>query len=821
MVRGALEGEPVITVAAGHAHSAAVVPPLDVYTWGRGAHGRLGIADSTLRSRKFPTRVKRWPPAYRARALEVKQLALGGAHSLLLAAAQESVIGGSSGTGGASLVVSWGCGLSGQLGVGPACPEHAIQPLLVRFEHYVRSISSIAAGKASSFATDDQGRVMSWGKGWRGQLGVGSAQTDKIRLSPSLVPLRLPEACTVTSVALSAGVEHCAAVAMTGKACRGLLHLEGESHLLLRWRCPRRLPYSGPGVCKEPLFQCGSCNMDSICRVCAQRCHKGHNIHPCTLKFRVLCMCGLQPFAEGKCLLLPPALEDVESPPSAMLKLKGDAAANIQRCIRGWLWGRKPARLLQLDKQRAIKQAVCNAWEKSIVGTVLCDVARRANDAQVALNRSGMLAADREGSFLRYYCKLQCALSSFEAQRGALRWLFARAAITTVSSQSAADPRVQAGATLPSLVTSFSRTALRRQQRRVPQHLRLKEPQERRRTGGSTAPLIAAHPAFHHRGSLQCAGSEYFSHISVSAFDGCPSDPAAYPLIYHPKGGLRLSADIDARTVIAASFGYRSSHTLAAPEQLFHRVSKASDELGLRLASRRTSSCPDLSLLQVDKGISRPDRMASVSLSSYWEGVDASLSATLSLQLQGKRRSKLLTPGYMGSSRGAAMYAKFLRRCSIGAPDYDTMSFARRSRSHSICAPERVGTSMVTWMRRLEDLEPLLVLGKRYGYPTTELLTPTRRAECWIRVMVGTPNVPSLHNLHEAAQTITERAGRCGYITIPYKEEVKPAVDLALTALPEGWEEADDGAGNIYYYSTVTGESQWERPLPPYSGQLR
>ena len=27
-----------------------------------------------------------------------------------------------------------------------------------------------------------------------------------------------------------------------------------------------------------------------------------------------------------------------------------------------------------------------------------------------------------------------------------------------------------------------------------------------------------------------------------------------------------------------------------------------------------------------------------------------------------------------------------------------------------------------------------------------------------------------------------------------------------------GWEEVDDGTGNVYYYNHDTGESSWERP---------
>eukprot|EP00931_Biecheleriopsis_adriatica_P065049 TRINITY_DN39669_c0_g1_i1.p2 TRINITY_DN39669_c0_g1~~TRINITY_DN39669_c0_g1_i1.p2 ORF type:complete len:167 (-),score=39.72 TRINITY_DN39669_c0_g1_i1:81-581(-) len=33
-----------------------------------------------------------------------------------------------------------------------------------------------------------------------------------------------------------------------------------------------------------------------------------------------------------------------------------------------------------------------------------------------------------------------------------------------------------------------------------------------------------------------------------------------------------------------------------------------------------------------------------------------------------------------------------------------------------------------------------------------------------------------------------------------------------MSALPDGWAAADDGAGNTYYYNATTGESSWEVP---------
>ena len=42
----ALDGQTVIEIAAGSAHSAAIVSEGDLYTWGIGEYGRLGHGDT-------------------------------------------------------------------------------------------------------------------------------------------------------------------------------------------------------------------------------------------------------------------------------------------------------------------------------------------------------------------------------------------------------------------------------------------------------------------------------------------------------------------------------------------------------------------------------------------------------------------------------------------------------------------------------------------------------------------------------------------------------------------------------------------------------
>ncbi|KAH9128380.1 hypothetical protein AeMF1_001448 [Aphanomyces euteiches] len=133
----------------GPGHMAFVSTDGYVFTWGKGASGRLGHGDEhnvyLPRSLTSPL------------AVSIRQVACGEEHTLLLT---------TSGT-----ILSFGNGRAGQLGLGTYC--NCSEPSLVPLDHVV---VQIACGMNHSGAVSDGGEVFTWGWGEQGRLGHGSEE---------------------------------------------------------------------------------------------------------------------------------------------------------------------------------------------------------------------------------------------------------------------------------------------------------------------------------------------------------------------------------------------------------------------------------------------------------------------------------------------------------------------------------------------------------------------------------------------------------------------------------------------------------------------
>jgi alpha-tubulin suppressor-like RCC1 family protein len=163
---GVLGLSSVHSVAAGGAHSLALLANGTVWSWGDNLEGQLG--DGTNTSRNEPVQVTAVSGA--------TAVAAGGDHSLALL---------SNGT-----VMAWGANESGQLGDGSFQPESTV-PVAVKG---LSNVIAIAAGYDHSLALLSNGTVMAWGDNTSGELGNG-------KLATSDVPVAVKGLTGVTSIA--------------------------------------------------------------------------------------------------------------------------------------------------------------------------------------------------------------------------------------------------------------------------------------------------------------------------------------------------------------------------------------------------------------------------------------------------------------------------------------------------------------------------------------------------------------------------------------------------------------------------------------------
>jgi len=157
----------VASLACGNSFFAAATAEGQVYTWGSGLHGALGLGQDeasavSMITRNDPTHVK---------ALKdhmVRQVCCGGGAAAAITAVGEAY--------------TWGQGLYAQLGHGNCSNRwlpHKLEGLPGDVEGFAMGVDHTVAMVA--------GNVYSWGKGWRGQLGhsrpVSSATSPKVAVA--------------------------------------------------------------------------------------------------------------------------------------------------------------------------------------------------------------------------------------------------------------------------------------------------------------------------------------------------------------------------------------------------------------------------------------------------------------------------------------------------------------------------------------------------------------------------------------------------------------------------------------------------------------
>lgn len=140
-------GKGVKFISCGTAHSAAITENDEIFTWGCGGCGRLGLgnADSIL---------------------EPKQLFISGRNPWIFSKVSCGDMHTMAMTGDGKLY-TWGQGCYGALGVGDSIDK--LVPTLVEEV----TVTNICAGTMCSFIIQDDGKLYSCGEGAYGRLGVG------------------------------------------------------------------------------------------------------------------------------------------------------------------------------------------------------------------------------------------------------------------------------------------------------------------------------------------------------------------------------------------------------------------------------------------------------------------------------------------------------------------------------------------------------------------------------------------------------------------------------------------------------------------------
>eukprot|EP00466_Bigelowiella_natans_P003691 jgi/Bigna1/45370/e_gw1.120.42.1 len=167
-------GHQVVQVAAGEAHSMVLDEKGQVYTWGAGSSGRLGLGG--MGDHTSPQRVQALKHVY------VTHISAGEDHSLAVTKLVDGV----------SLFM-WGAGKYGKLGIGPITFQPIPEPVYKLVDEKLQVVEAVDSGDKHAIALCQGNVVTAWGENFRGQLGVGSvsiASTPmKIQLNHSIVDI--------------------------------------------------------------------------------------------------------------------------------------------------------------------------------------------------------------------------------------------------------------------------------------------------------------------------------------------------------------------------------------------------------------------------------------------------------------------------------------------------------------------------------------------------------------------------------------------------------------------------------------------------------
>ncbi|KAH9106192.1 hypothetical protein AeMF1_018152 [Aphanomyces euteiches] len=296
------DGINVTFVAAGDDFSAALTDTVgsrQVFMWGSGQHGKLGNGEEVDRLK--PTRVNA------LRGVKATMLSCGGSHTLVVAGIDCRMwVHGLNGNtepptkkAKSTVVYSWGHGGYGQLG--HRDNWDVMVPKIID-EIAKEHINFVSGGTRHSLAISESGKVWAWGQGTHGH------QPDHHKKdwtsSATLFPRRihLPDMHVIGGVAGRGRTFVWGDRAKFHPTERSLRQeydsLSSESQCSMA-SASKQLSSN----CLRVLYTCGTCHYETVCVVCATKCHAGHSL---LLRWTIVdclsrhCDCGVS----GQCMAL-------------------------------------------------------------------------------------------------------------------------------------------------------------------------------------------------------------------------------------------------------------------------------------------------------------------------------------------------------------------------------------------------------------------------------------------------------------------------------------------------------------------------------------
>jgi alpha-tubulin suppressor-like RCC1 family protein len=197
-------GRTVRSIAAGAAHTCALLDNATVKCWGSGLYGRLGYEDSTNKGDSTGQMADSLPAVALGTGRTALQITVGSQHSCALLDNYS--------------VKCWGRGTYGQLGlgstatIGDGAGEMGDSLVAVAFAAG-RSARFIAAGSNHTCAILDNASVVCWGRGNSGQLGQGAiTNIGHSGLATVATTPAIDFGSDHTALAISAGDAHTCAI---------------------------------------------------------------------------------------------------------------------------------------------------------------------------------------------------------------------------------------------------------------------------------------------------------------------------------------------------------------------------------------------------------------------------------------------------------------------------------------------------------------------------------------------------------------------------------------------------------------------------------